>query len=232
MNILQKLANEKFDGDYLTMWKYVLYECSPEERDMYIKHASIEQLNIAMSALKKKEDNELYQLAKQKFNDDMQATWAYIFSQCSEEEIERYTSMADTYQAGQAFLLVNNGKMKNQLNNEMSQLKDEKNLSSLNISREEVLNAKKNPYKSEIMKNLFKILLTSSSIVALSALGGPALGISASGLTAIESVLGILNSTFAFDLADKLTKYFKFKKAKETISKENNLVNDSVERRM
>lgn len=229
MNSLEKLAKEKYSGDLREAWKYVLYECSPEERDMYTKYVSKEQLDIGMSVLKKKGENEIDQLAKEKFNGDIQKTWDYIFSNCTSEEIDRYVAMADPYQAGQAVVLVNS--IKDKTVNKSYKLQND--LSTLKLSREEVLNAKKNPYKVDVMKNLFKIFLTSSSIVALSAIGTPVLGLGAGSLAAVESFLGLVNTSFAFNLAEKLPKYFKFKKAKKELEKNNNNnYNDSMKRGM
>lgn len=90
-------------------------------------------------------------------------------------------------------------------------------LKSLNLTEEEVRNAKKNPYKAKMSKSFLKLLLTEGGIVSLALAGknlgieGPTLGVIGSALTAFMS----------YGVAENIIKYLKFRSLKKNI--DNNL---------
>ena len=213
MNDLDRLAKEKFNGDLKAAWSYVLYEVSEEERERYMKYVSKKQLDIGMTALKKGDPNELDELANSKFNGDLQKTWDYIFSTCSPEEIERYTSVADPYQAAQAVLLVNNLKDTKEMR---KRGKIDRKLIALRLSREDVRSAQKNPYKIPLLKSILKVVLViaaTSGLVIYKAY----MGMDEATFTTGMSILGITLSYFAFSLADRLRDYFRFRYVKKAL---------------
>lgn len=210
MNELDKLAKEKFNGDLRAAWSYVLYEVPKEERDRYVKYVSMEQLDVGMTAVKKGPRNEIDELADSKFGGDLKKTWNYIFSTCTPEEIDKYRSMADPHQAAMALLLLRGLRLPRK------QARIYKNMEALHMSREEILHASKNPYAGKLRISLAKMALSMALITAAIVLGFN-LGWDKDFSEGLVSILGIVNTLFAFDLADKLRYYFKFRSTKKAL---------------
>ena len=218
MNKLEALAEEKFNGDLRAAWDYVLYEVTPEERDEYTKYVSKEQLDIGMSALRRTSYNEVDELAASKFNGDLKATWDYIFSTCSKEEIDRYVSMADAHQAAMAVLLVDGLKDKQPKRILRMQNRITRTLETLQVTREELLNMQ-NPYRIPLLKSSLRFVLVFAAIIGLIVFAknmGMDQGIFSKGM----GILGICNTLCAFNLADKLRDYFRFRSVKKALEKE------------
>ena len=219
MNKLDALAKEKFNGDLKAAWDYVLYEMSPEERDEITKYVSKKQLDIGMTAIRRKDPdhpNELDELANSKFNGDLKAAWDYVFSNCSPEEIDRYVSAADAHQAAMAFLLVDS--LKEPKSAKRSK-KITRVLENLQITREELLNMQKNPYSPPLRKSTLKVVLVFAAITGLivySTYMGMDDGVFEAGM----SILGIALSYFIYDLVDVLRNYLRFRFAKKALEKE------------
>ena len=219
MNDLDRLAKEKYNGDLRAAWRYVLYEASEEERARYTKYVSLKQLDIGMTALKRGDSNEIDALADREFNGDLKKTWDYIFSTCSSEEIDRYVSMADPYQAGQAFLLVNGINDKRIRKVVRKKEKTDSFLLALHLSREDVHNAKKNPYSIPLLKSILKVVFMIAVIMGLT-INKMNMGMDEDTFNAVIKILGIITSCFAFAVADKLRDYFRFRSVKKVLEKE------------
>lgn len=221
MNKLEALAEEKFNGDLRAAWDYVLYEVTPEERDEYTKYVSKEQLDIGMAAIRRKApgySNEIDELAASKFNGDLKATWNYIFSTCSKEEIERYVSMADAHQAAMAVLLVDGLREKQPKRILRMQNRITRTLETLRVTREELLNMQ-NPYRIPLLKSSLRFVLVFAAIIGLVAYEA-SMGMDQGTFEAGTSILGIILSCCAFGLADKLRDYFRFRSVKKALEKE------------
>lgn len=220
MNRLDKFAKDNFNGDLKAAWGYLLYEAPKEERDEITKYVSLEQLNIGMTAIRRdKPDqrNEIDELASSKFGGDLKKTWDYIFSSCSSEEIDRYVSMADAHQAAMAVMMVNEIKLPRKERRAVERLVQ--TMEALQMSREELRNTQKNPYKAPLLKSIVKVVLGIAVILGLTAFEA-FMGMDEEAFTAGMGILGIVNSCFAFDLAAKLRDYFRFRSVKKALEKE------------
>lgn len=218
MNALDKLAKEKFNGDIRATWQYIFDNATDEERRKYINTASMDQLNIALTAIRRENLNEIDDLANSKFDGDLRATWDYIFSACSPEEVERYVDMADKHQASIAMVSIEEGNHK-YAKEARAQAKIDEKLLSLNLSREEVINIPQNPYRGKLLKSLLKITLTTATVIVLSVFG-PIWGLGADAYSVAVGILGTASTYFAFEVADNLLKYFKFRSVKKALEKD------------
>lgn len=218
MTLLDKLAKEKFDGDMRATWRYVLQELPEEESKRYISSATLEQINFGLDCIPRKPVNEIDELANSRFNGSLRATWDYIFSTCTPEEVERYVDMADGQQAAVAQASIKEGKHK--YAKEAHNLeKINQKLTALNLSHEEVLAAEKNPYQIPVLKRLLIILLGIAAVVALPVVG-KAIGMGDDIFAAVLGILGTANTCVAFDLAAKLRDYFRFRSVKKALKNE------------
>lgn len=103
-------------------------------------------------------------------------------------------------------------------------------LQQMNLTEEEILNAKKNPYKSNLLKSFLKLLLIEGGVISV-ALAGNKINID-------SSTLGILASTLttmvSMDLANSILAYSKFKKIKKQLMNEqmqnNEIINNNIGR--
>lgn len=218
MNNLEALAEEKFNGDLRAAWDYVLYEVTPEERAEYMKYVSKEQLDIGMTTLRRTSYNEIDELAASKFNGDLKVTWNFIFSTCSKEEIERYVSMADSHQAAMAVLLVNGLRDKQPKRILRMQNRITRTLEMLQVTREELLNMQ-NPYRNPLLKSSLRFVLVFAAITGL-IVYAKYMGMDQEAFRTGMGILGIGNTLCAFDLADKLRDYFRFRSVKKELEKE------------
>ena len=221
MNRLDKFAKDNFNGDLKAAWSYLLYEAPKEERDEITKYVSMEQLNIGMTAIRRTEPetrNEIDELASSKFDGDLKKTWDYIFSSCSSEEIDRYVSMADAHQAAMAFMMLNEEIKKLPRKERRAAERLKQTMEALQMSREELGNMQKNPYKAPLLKSILKVVLGIALILGLTAFEAY-MGMDEEAFTAGMSTLGIVNSLFAFDLAAKLRDYFRFRSVKKALEK-------------
>ena len=156
-------------------------------------------------------------IAKEKFNGDTIQTLNYLLE--NNQSIEQYI---DELTKEEAQIVLNwasekaHEKFGGRENFERKMIR-EIELDSLNITEEEIKNAKKNPYKAKIFKGFLKMLLIDGGIVSL-ALISSSLGIN-------PEILGLLGATitgmFSLGMANNVMKYFKFKKIKNQIIDEN-----------
>lgn len=227
MNKLEALAKEKFNGDLKAAWAYVLYEVTPEERDEYTKYVSKEQLDIGMTALRRTSYNEIDELAASKFNGDLKATWDYIFSTCSEEEIERYTAMADAHQAAAAVLLVDGTRSKIPKQEKRRWDRTISLLEKLQISCEQLRNMQ-NPYRIPLLKNsLCQIFLLAAIFVLL--VYKKYMAMDHDVFEAGVGILGIANSYCAICVSDKLRDYFGFRSIQKALKKDSKFAREISE---
>lgn len=221
MNRLDKFAKDNFNGDLKAAWGYLLYEAPKEERDEITKYVTLEQLNIGMTAIRRNnpdKPNEIDELANSQFGGDLKAAWNHIFSTCSSEEIDRYVSMADAHQAAMAFLMLDEEIKKLPRKERRAAERLEQNLAALQMSREDVGNIQKNPYKAPLLKSVLKVVLGIAAIIGLAAFEA-FMGMDEGAFTAGMGTLGIVNSCFAFDLSEKLRDYFRFRSVKKALNK-------------
>lgn len=218
MNKLESLAYEKFNGDLKAAWDYVLYEVAPEERGEYMRYVSKEQLDIGMTAIRRTSHNEIDELAANKFNGDLKVTWDYIFSNCSQEEVKRYTSMADAHQVAAAVLLVDG--LKDKIPRREKRLWDRtiRILEKLRITCDELKNMQ-NPYRISLLKNGLSQVLLLAAIAGLLVYKN-SLGMDERVFKAGMSILGIANSNCAICLPNKLWDYFSFRSAQKEMKKD------------
>lgn len=167
-------------------------------------------------------------LANEKFNGDTISALNYLLN--TDGSIESYI---DELNKEEAQIVLNWAvkeahKQFGGEENFRNEIMNDIELSSLELTSEEVKNAPKNPYKAAILKSFLSMLLMDGGVIALTL---------ASGNIGIDpSALGVLGATvtglFSAVIANNIIKYFKFKKMKKRLSTESiedQLVNENVE---
>ena len=95
----------------------------------------------------------------------------------------------------------------------------------MGLTKEEVMNAEKNPYKATLGKSLLKLLISSSGIIALTFLmNNFDLGAAQSTIETLAiGGTSIYSTMIAMNIGVDLLKYFKFKNIKKQFQKEEQL---------
>lgn len=157
-------------------------------------------------------------LANEKFGGDIEQTLNYLLFNRNGDKIDDYVDEM-TPEEARAVLMILRGKVVKgyggEENFKMAVNIDEK-LEELKLTKEEVLNAEKNPYKAKLGKSFFKMIIAQGGIVSLMVAANN-FGIDISSLGLISSVVtGLLS----FDMVQKIEKYVKYNKLKKELLSE------------
>ena len=163
------------------------------------------------------ESFDIQKLADSQFNGDLRQAIDYFFRTYSSEDIERLATTFNKEQSKIALEVIRTITQTSEFKKALSEeVHREIALRGLELTKEEVMNAKVNPYKATSMKQFLKLLIMEGGIVALG-FAASSLGIDA-GL--INSAGSILTAYFAYDIGVNVVKYFQFNKLKKGYIKE------------
>ena len=166
---------------------------------------------------------EIDKLAKEKFNGDYRAAIEYMYRNYASKKnpiMDKFYSELNKEELKiAAEILVQMTKEKKGENVISEMINASRNLDSLNLSSEEVLNAEKNPYKAKVGKDFLKLLIVNGGLLALYAVLKQ-FNINAQGMN-IEAIAttiaSIYTTSIALDAGPNLMNYFKFKFTKKQL---------------
>lgn len=150
-------------------------------------------------------------IAKEKFDGDIKKTIEYLLLNLGPGEFDKYVRQLNADESKFALTIIKRETVKavgGQSNFEVL-MRNQDIVSELNMSFDEVNNAKKNPYKAKILKSILGMLLVEGGILTMGLLGVPVATLG------LASAVGIsVSSSF---ITDNIMKYFKFKKLKKAV---------------
>ncbi len=181
--------------------------------------------------------NKTQQLANEKFSGNINEAIKYIMFNIRGEELGQYIDEWTPEQARFALDSVYQvGEEKLGKDGLQKIVKEEVLLDELNLTKDEVMNAQKNPFGAKIAKGLLKLFIVNGGIVALGTLLS-SLGMQNSqGIIQAAAVGGasIFTTYMATDIGVDIVKFFKYKKIKKSLNEDynKNKENDLTEGKM
>ncbi|MBR6516460.1 MAG: hypothetical protein IKT40_06345 [Bacilli bacterium] len=154
------------------------------------------------------------EIANEKFNGDINRTLYYLVYEAG-EPFDPYIPELTQAEAATVLRFVEDRAIKHYGSEEnyYNEYKKRKLLAQLDLTEEEVRNAKKNPYKAKLLKNSLLMLIVEGGILALG-LAANQMGIAPDILSYAGS---IATGLFSMTLAGNLLEYVRFKKTKKMI---------------
>lgn len=158
---------------------------------------------------------ELDIIAREKFNGDIRKTIEFLLLNGADNNFDKYVDELTYDEAKIVMEIMNSEAIKHygSESNFKNEVKKNRLLIELELTEEEVKNAKKNPYKAKIFKSSLMMLIMESGIIALS-LFGSNLGITPAMLGVGASIVTGLSS---MTVASNVINYVKFKNASKII---------------
>lgn len=155
-------------------------------------------------------------IANEKFSGNVEKTIEYLLYNAGENAFDEYIDelTQDEARIAVKFLEKEAVKQYGGKKEYNAEIKKNRKLYSLNLTEEEVKNAKINLYKADILKGVFKLLVMESGVVALSMVGN-GVGINPMLIGTIGSTITALASS---TLATNIINYVKFKKVQKMVA--------------
>ena len=156
--------------------------------------------------------------ANEKFNGNIKDALLYLLNSNGDYRMDDYVDELSRDEANFVYLALRDKAIKHYggLENYRSELKKQSDLTSLNLTEEEVRTAEVNPYKASLLKSVLKLLIMDGGILLLSMMS-PVLGISVSTLGIGAS---LFSGIYSLTIVENLAKYVKFSKVKKIIDSE------------
>lgn len=170
-------------------------------------------------------------LAKEKFNGNIVETIKYILLNYKGQDMDKFVFEWTPEECEIAAKFIKQRAVENSSKEEVNQILNEENmLEQLNLTKEEVQKAERNPYRAKLGKQFLKLLLVNGGLIALAAtLQNININASQNIIEAISTgATSIFTTYMALDIGPDLVKYFKFKKLKKQYEKEKNTVELNV----
>lgn len=153
-------------------------------------------------------------LAQEKFNGDIQETIKYLLHNSQSSEFHEYINEMTEAEASYTLDCIEEHTIEKVggIENYKALYKREEQINSLNMTFEEVRDAKTNPFKKKLIKSLIGMFIIQGLSISLMLLGdsGPMLG----------TIVATSSGLWAMAVASNLIDFLKFKKVKKSVDRE------------